>query len=125
MGDRRILDRALELALGRGGGIARRVAGADLSVALVAVAVVRAALVEVLTLFGQTTPDDFERKEVLSLLPENPPEPLDVMSVELPVSGRGALGIDQTLALEEPDLGDGHIRELFAEQRQDLADGEM
>jgi hypothetical protein len=66
VGDRRILDRALEVAgprvdRGPGGritGPCRRVTG--LPVAFVAVSVVRAGVIEIFALLGQTSPDDLE-----------------------------------------------------------------
>ena len=56
---------------------------------------------------------------------QDPPQPLDVGLVELAVARRGPLGIDQALALEEADLGDGDVGELVLEQRQHLADRQV
>ena len=46
-------------------------------------------------------------------------------AVELPVARRRALGVDEALALEEPDLRDRDVRELVAQRREDLADREV
>ena len=51
---------------------------------------------------------------VLTLLPQDPAQALDVGFVELAVARRRALGIEQTLALEEADLRDGDVGELVA-----------
>ena len=69
--------------------------------------------------------DHLEWQEVVTLLTQDPPQPLDVGAVELPVAGAGALGGDQTLALEEPDLRDRDVREVLLHQRQDLADRQV
>ena len=69
--------------------------------------------------------DHLEGKEVLTLLPQHPAQPLHVGLVELPVPRRGALGIDQSLAFEETDLGDGDVGELLAEQGEDVTDGQI
>src|SRR5207249_1831711 len=61
---------------------------------------------------GQSALDDLERQEVLTLLAQDPAEPLDIHLVELAVAGRRALGVEQALALEEPDLRDGDVGEL-------------
>ncbi len=66
--------------------------------------------------------DDLQRQEVLALLPEDPAQARDVDAVELPVAGRGALGLDQPLALQEPDLRDRDVGELVLEVREHLAD---
>jgi hypothetical protein len=73
-------------------------------------------------LVAQTVLDDLEGEEVLPLLAQDPPEALDILLVELPVSGRGPLRIDQALTLQEPDLGNGHVGELLAEQSEDITD---
>jgi hypothetical protein len=70
----------------------------------------------------ESTLDHLQRQEVLALLAEHPPEALDVALVELAVSRRGPLGVDEPLAFEEPDLGDGDVGEFLAEQSQDVAD---
>ena len=62
---------------------------------------------------------------MLPLLAQHPAQPLHVVLVELPVARRRALRVDQALALEEPDLGDGHVGELLAEQGQDVADRQV
>src|SRR5262249_48645946 len=66
--------------------------------------------------------DDLEREEVLALLAQDPPQPLDVRGIELAVARRRPLRIDEALALEEPDLRDGHVGELALEQREHLPD---
>ncbi len=73
----------------------------------------------------QTVLDHLEGQEVLPLLAEHPAKPLHIVVVELAVAGRGPLRIDQALALEEPDLGDGHIREFLPQEGQDITDGEV
>jgi len=59
------------------------------------------------------------------LLAQDPPQPFDVRLVELAVAGRCALGVEQTLALEEPDLRDRDVRELLLEERENFADREV
>jgi hypothetical protein len=73
----------------------------------------------------EATLDHLERQEVLALLAEDPPEPLDVGVVELAVARRGALGTDQPLALEEADLRDRDVGELDDEQVEDFADRQV
>jgi hypothetical protein len=62
---------------------------------------------------------------MLPLLAQDPSEALDILLVELSVPGRGPFGIDQALALQKPDLGDGHVGELLAEQREDITDRQI
>jgi hypothetical protein len=69
--------------------------------------------------------DDLEREEVLSLLLEDPPQSVDVVLVELSVARWRPFRVDQPLALEESDLRDGDVRELLAEQGEDVADGQV
>jgi hypothetical protein len=71
---------------------------------------------------AQTALDDLERQEVLALLAEDPPKPVDVLLVELPVAGRRPLRVEETLALEEPDLGDGDVGKLVLQQGQHVPD---
>ena len=66
--------------------------------------------------------DHLEREELVALLAQDPAQALDVGVIELAVSGRVAVGVDQSLALEEADLGDRHIGELLGEHGQHLAD---
>ncbi len=73
----------------------------------------------------EATLDHLQREEVLALLAQHPAQPFDVVLVELAVTRRGALGVDQSLALQEADLGDGHVGELLAQQGQDVADREV
>ena len=65
--------------------------------------------------------DHLEREVVTSLLVEDPPKPLDVGRAELPIARRGPPWIDVTLAFEEADLRDRHVRELLPELREHLA----
>jgi hypothetical protein len=81
--------------------------------------------IDVPLLPGQATPDDLEREEVLALLEEDPAEPLDVLVVELAVTRRRPFGVDEALALEEPDLGDADVGELLSQQGQDLTDRQV
>ena len=74
---------------------------------------------------GQPVPDDLEGEEVLALLAQDPAEALDVVLEELAVARWGALGIDQPLALEEPDLRDGDVGELLPQEGQHVPDGEI
>ena len=69
--------------------------------------------------------DGLEGQEVLALLDEDPPESIDVGLVELPVARRGPLRVDQALALQEADLGDGDVGELLLQEREDLADRQV
>jgi hypothetical protein len=73
----------------------------------------------------QAVLDHLEWEEVLTLLAEHPAQPLDVGVVELPVARGRPLGVDETLALEEPDLRDGDVGELLAKQREDVADRQV
>jgi len=57
---------------------------------------------------------------VLALLVEDPAEPFEVGPVEAPVPGRRPFGVDETLALEEPDLRHRHVGELVLEVGEDL-----
>ncbi len=85
----------------------------------------RSRFVRVEITLGQPVPNDLQGQEVLTLLAEHPTESFDVMLEELAVPRGGSLGVDQTLALEEADFGDGDVGELLAEQRQDITDGEV
>ncbi len=69
--------------------------------------------------------DHLEGKEVLALLAQHPAQPLDVVLVELAVPRRRPFGVDETLALEEADLGDGDVGELLAQQREHVADRQV
>jgi hypothetical protein len=73
----------------------------------------------------EATLDHLERKEVLTLLAQHPAQPLDVVLVELAISRRGPFRIDETLALEEPDLGDRDVGELLPEQREHVSDRQV
>src|ERR1700722_1870251 len=105
---------------GRLGGIGRGQRQLGLA-ALIVVGI----LVEVVTVLTQTASDDLEGEKVLPLLAQDPPQPFDVVLIELAVSRGGPLGIDETLAFEEPDLGDGDVRELLPKEGKDLADREV
>jgi hypothetical protein len=43
------------------------------------------------------------------LLAQDHAQQIDVVVVELAIAAGGALGVDEALALEEPDLGDGDV----------------
>ena len=77
------------------------------------------------SLLLQAVLDHLERQEVVALLAQDPAQPLDVGLVELAVARRRALGVEQALALEEPDLGDRDVGELVLEQGEDLADRQV
>src|SRR5829696_77113 len=68
--------------------------------------------------------DHPQREVVVALLGQHEPQPGDVSGGELPVSGGGALGMDQPLRLEEADLRDRDVRELRAQLAEDLADAQ-
>src|ERR1039458_4996352 len=53
--------------------------------------------------------DHLERQEVLPLLAQHPTQSLDVVLVELAVARGRPFGVDQPLALEKADLGDGDV----------------
>jgi hypothetical protein len=74
---------------------------------------------------GQPVPDHLEGEEVLALLAQYPAQALHVGVEELSVPRRRALRVHEALALEEPNLGDGDVGELLAQQRQDVPDGEV
>jgi hypothetical protein len=74
---------------------------------------------------GQPVPDHLEREEMLALLAQHPAQALHVGLEELAVPRRRALRVHEALALEEPNFGDGDVRELLAQQRQDVPDGEV
>ncbi len=69
--------------------------------------------------------DHPQRQVVLTLFAQDAAEQLDVVRVELAVPRRRAFRIDQTLALEEPDLRDGDIRELLEQEREHLPDRQV
>ena len=69
--------------------------------------------------------DHLEREEVLLLLVQDPPEPGEVVRIELAVPRRRAFRVDQPLALEEPDLRDRDVGELVAQLGEHLADREV
>src|SRR5664279_515348 len=69
--------------------------------------------------------DHLERQEVLPLLAQHPTQSLDVVLVELAVARGRPFGVDQSLALEKADLGDGDVGELLAEQGQDVTDRQV
>ena len=73
----------------------------------------------------QAVLDHLEGQEVLPLLAQHPAQALHVVLVELAVARRRALRVDQALALEEPDLGDGDVGELLAEQGQHVPDRQV
>ena len=69
--------------------------------------------------------DHLQRQEVVLLLVQDPPQARHVGLVELPVARRGALGVDEALALEEADLRDRDVGELVAQHAEHLADREV
>src|SRR5262249_957589 len=69
--------------------------------------------------------DDAQRQEEVALLEEDPTQPVEVRRLELAVARRGPLGVDEPLALEEADLGDGDVGELPLEPAQHLPHPEM
>ena len=83
----------------------------------------RPGLVDLATL--QPIADDPQRQEVFALLAQDDPQTIDVEVVELAIARRCALGVDEALALEEADLGDGDVGELLEQERQDLTDGQV
>ena len=66
--------------------------------------------------------DDPQRQVVVALGREHVAQPGDVVAAELAVARRRALGLDQPLRLEEPDLRDGDVREVRPELGQHLTD---
>ncbi len=76
-------------------------------------------------LLPELAPDHLQREKVLPLLTEDPAEPLDVLVIELAVARRRPLGVEQTLALQKSNLGDGDVGELLFEEGQDFSDGEV
>src|SRR6478735_5361103 len=68
--------------------------------------------------------DHLEREVVVTLHREDVAEPVHVVAGELPVAGRGPLRVDQSLVLEEPDLGDRDPREVRPELAEHLPDVE-
>jgi hypothetical protein len=74
---------------------------------------------------GQPVTDHLEREEVLPLLAQHPTQALHVGLEELAVPRRRAFRVHEALALEKPDFGDGDVGELLAQQREDVADGEV
>ncbi len=74
---------------------------------------------------SEAVTDDLQGEEVLALLAQDPAQTLDVVVEELAVSRGRTLGVDQALALEEPDLRDRDVGELLPEEGQDVTDGEI
>ena len=66
--------------------------------------------------------DDFERQVLVALHPQDRAQAIDVVVVELAVSGRSPFRVDQPLAFQEPDLGDGDVPELGLEHDENFAD---
>ena len=71
---------------------------------------------------GELLLDHPQRQVAVALRGQDVAETLDVLGGELPVAGLRATGTDQPLGLEEADLRDGDVREVLAEQVQDLSD---
>ena len=59
------------------------------------------------------------------MLAQDHAQQVDIVVVELAVAARGSLGIDQALALQEPDLGDRHVGKLFEQQSEHFTDGQI
>src|SRR5690606_2186198 len=74
--------------------------------------------VEVLELVA----DHPQREEGVTLLGQREPQALDVGLAVHPVARPAAAGADQSLLLEEAQLGDAHRRELRLQHRQDRPD---
>ena len=85
----------------------------------------RAAVAAIAAVAAETALDDLEGQEVLPLLAQYPAQPVDVFLVELSVAGRRSLGVEETLALQEPDLRDGDVRKLTLQQGQHVPDREI
>ena len=69
--------------------------------------------------------DHLERQEVLALLAQDEAQTFDVGRIELAVSRRCPLRVDQALALEEADLRDRDVFELRAELIEHVADRDV
>jgi hypothetical protein len=74
---------------------------------------------------SQAVPNDLQGEEMLALLAQDPTQTLYITFIEFAVSRGRTFGIDQPLALEKADFGDGDVGELFSEQRQDIANGQV
>src|SRR5437870_543598 len=74
---------------------------------------------------GQSPLDHLEGQEVLALLAQDPAQAGHVVLVELAVARRGALRVEEPLALEEADLRDRDVGELLLQERQHLADRQV
>ncbi len=62
---------------------------------------------------------------MVPLVAEDPAKALDVTLVELAVPRRRALRVEQPLALEKADLGDGDVGKGVLQEAEHLADGEV
>ena len=69
--------------------------------------------------------DHPQREVVLALLAQDAAQQFDVVVVELAVSRRRPLRVDQTLALEEADLRDRDVGELLEQQPEHLTDRQV
>ena len=69
--------------------------------------------------------NDLERKEVRLLFVQDRAEQVDVVIVELAITRRGALGFDEALTFEEPNLGDRDIGKVFEQQPEHLSDRQV
>ena len=66
--------------------------------------------------------DDLQRQVLVALRGQDEPQARAVVGGEPPISRRGALRGDQALGFQEPDLGDGHVREVASQQIEDRSD---
>src|SRR5919106_2945852 len=66
--------------------------------------------------------DHLEREKVVALLAKDETETRHISVSELSVTAVRAVGVDQTLALQESDLGHGHVGEVVAKEIYHLAD---
>lgn len=64
--------------------------------------------------------DDFQRKVLITLKCKDEPEALDVTVRVLPVACSGPLGIDESLFLQETNLGRSHSREVVTQLGEDF-----
>ena len=69
--------------------------------------------------------DHLERPEAVALSRENVAKPLQVRRRETSVARPRAFGCDEPLGLQEPDLGDGDVREVRGKLGQHAAYREL
>jgi len=66
--------------------------------------------------------DHLERQVPIALTGQNVPKSLEVDMAELAVAARGSLRLHEPLGLEESQLGDRHIGEVGAQERENISD---